>query len=136
MMARKKNLQPWLDYFGMLHTYEKNGFLEIAPEKHEAYITQPALLTLAGCDTENMKSDILRELRNVNRTVRRLRTYAAFRSTHGSEYMKRPFALNVVRDGEPHDLMYTIVITTRRRWWNLWMQRDHFDIVTYSYRKP
>lgn len=47
-MKSHPDLQPWLDYFQMLHTYEEHGFLQIEAEKHEAYITRAALLTLAN----------------------------------------------------------------------------------------
>ena len=42
-MSKRKFLQPWLDYFDMLHTYEQKGYLEVKPDKHEAFITRAAL---------------------------------------------------------------------------------------------
>ena len=46
MTKKHKNLQPWLDYFDMLHTYEQKGYLQMEPQKHETYVTRAALLTL------------------------------------------------------------------------------------------
>ena len=36
-MAKHKDLQPWLDYFDMLHTYEENGFLLMKPMSHSLH---------------------------------------------------------------------------------------------------
>ena len=47
---KKKNLQPWLDYFDMLQTYIQGGFLEMLPAANEAYITEPALYNLGYAD--------------------------------------------------------------------------------------
>lgn len=44
-MVKKKHsdLQPWLDYFYMLSLYVQRGFLQIDVDKHEVYVTQPAI---------------------------------------------------------------------------------------------
>lgn len=46
-MGKVTDIQPWLDYFELLQTYEQKGFLEVAYDKHEAFITRAALYTLA-----------------------------------------------------------------------------------------
>ena len=130
-MAKHKNLQPWLDYFEMLHTYEQKGFLQIEAEKHEAYVTHPAFLTLCGFDMEPDGMEMPRTAIAMGKTIRRLRTYAAFISQDGADYDRYAFAVHVVKDVEPHDLLHTIVLTTRRRWWKLWMRHDSFDVISY-----
>lgn len=134
-MAKHKDLQPWLDYFEMQHTYEEKGFLQMDPEKHEAYITQPALMTLAGVSfsTRELGHDISTPhvAVAVGHEVRRLRTYAGWKSQHGGDYLSHSFALHVVKPDEPHDLLYTILLTTTRKWYRLWMPHDRFEVITY-----
>jgi hypothetical protein len=135
-MRRHKDLQPWLDYFEMLRTYEEKGFLEVNTEKHEVFVTQPAMYTLAGCTwdahEQGISIDVPHFLKSVCYLVRRLRVYAAWKSQEGPSYEDRPFALNVVKPDMPHDLMHTIVLTTRRRWWKLWMKHDSYEVVNYN----
>lgn len=144
MKAKVKNLQPWLDYFGMLQAYERNGYLEIGRHdratnstvSNEAYVTRAALMTLAGIkaddgivtDSNEMEWRLLKETPKV---MRRIRTYAGWRSQEGEAFLDRPFALHVVKEDEPHDLLYTIVLTVRRRWWKLWMKTECFDVIPY-----
>lgn len=132
MKAKKKNLQPWLDYFEMLQTYETKGLLEMKPDKHEAYITEPALFALTKA--KDLMDAWQRALAACETPIvlRRIRTYAGWKSLHDDGYLSRPFALHVVRDEEPHDLLYTIVITSRRRWWKLWMWHDSIEIIEYG----
>ena len=134
MKTKHKDLQPWLDYFEMLHRYEQSGFLQMEPEKHEAYVTQTSLHTLTGeKDTPPVTtSDNIHRLRAYTAVIRRLRTYAAFLSTHGKGYPKRPFAVHVVKDDHPHDLLCTVLLERRRRWWSLWMKVDCFEVITYN----
>lgn len=113
-MSKTVNLQPWLDYFELLRTYQQKGFLEMHPDKGEAYITEAALYTL-GPDS-----------------VTRLRAYAGFLSQEGAAYLERPFAVNVVRDDEPHDMKYTFLLTVRRRWWRLWRKGDDVEVIYYG----
>lgn len=137
-MARHKDLQPWVDYFKMLRTYEEKGFLLIEQEKYEAYVTQPALYTLAGCGFSNrelgMGIDVPHVMTQVGHLVRRLRTYTQWKASfsNGSyPSAKKPFAVHVVKDTVPYDLLQTIVLTTRHPWWKLWMPHDHFEIIDY-----
>ncbi len=135
-MAKHKDLQPWLDYFKMLHTYEQKGFLQIEAEKHEAYVTQPALYTLAGCSFSNRflghDLSMVYVMRKVGHLVRRLRVYAAWKSQGGTGYDRYAFAVHVVKETEPHDLLHTIVLTSRRKWWKLWMWHDSFEVISYT----
>ena len=132
-MVKHKNLQPWLDYFEMLRTYEDKGLLEMKPEKHEAFITLPALLTLAECDrlTEQGASPA-KLVQSVGAVVRRLRAFAAFCSQQGDGYLTYSFAVNVVTDTEPHDLLHTILVSIKRRWQNMWIQTDSFEVINYD----
>jgi len=131
-MAKSKDMQPWLDYFEMLHAYENNGFLQVEEGKHEAYITQTALPSLSGFDTAD---DIFRQCMSLGKVVRHLRTYAGWKSTEGKEYLNRSFAVHVVQDNEPHDLICTVLLRRRRRWWSLWLRRDSFEVVEYEPKK-
>jgi hypothetical protein len=126
MSKKRKNLQPWLDYFKMLVTYESNGLLEMQPAKHEAYVTRPALHAMTEGD------DPWRQLTSLPKTVRRLRAYAGWKSCEGKDYLKAPFAVHVVKDEKPHDLLYTVVLTPRRAWWKLWMTADRIDVIEYD----
>lgn len=132
-MAKIKNLQPWLDYFSMLQTYEEKGFLEINPEKHEVYVTQPALYTMAGV---NEAGDVLEErfrlLRSLAQVMRRLRAYAAFKSRHGYDYIRLPFAVHIVKADAPHDLLHTVLLSVRHPWWRLWLPSDKYEIISYD----
>ena len=139
-MARAKNLQPWLDYFKMLQRYEKEGFLLMDAEKHEAYVTRAALFTVAGYDddpealADSSYPAILRRTRAIAYTVRRIRSYAAWLSREGKDYLSRPFAINVVDDdaSTEHEPLYTITVTTKRRWWKLWMLHDNYEVIAYD----
>lgn len=135
MKAKVRNLQPWLDYFGMLQEYERNGYLDVMPEKGEAYVTRAALMTLAGVSLSASENgdgiDMPYVRRAVARVVRRVRVYSGWRRQDGVAYLDRAFALHVVKEAEPHDLLYTVLLSRRRRWWKLWMKAECMDIITY-----
>lgn len=127
-MKKHKDLQPWLEYFEMLRRYKEKGLLHVQPDKHEAYVTEPALHTMTpGNDPQKQLRD-----GSIFRTVCRLRTYAAWLSTDGAAYTRQPFAVHVVRDEPPHDPIYTIVMERRRKWWRLWMLTDCIEVINYE----
>ena len=126
---KKTNLQPWLDYFDMLHTYEESGFLQMEPEKHEAYVTQPALHAMSDGDDPTLQ---MRD-GSIEKTVQRLRAYAGFRAQQGEQYLKQNFAVHVVQPDAPHDLMYTLFISRRR--WPL-HRKDRIEVIDYSEKQP
>lgn len=131
-MARKsKDLQPWLDYFQMLLIYEQKGYLEVQPEKREAYITMPALHAMSEGE------DILLQLQQgtILETVSRIYALAAWRSQEGKDYLDKNFALHIVKPEPPHDLLCTLLLTKRRRWWCPWKKFSHIEIVMYYGRK-
>ena len=108
--------------------------LEMKAEGHEAYVTQAALCALAAGGEERI-TDAARLMsvlaKSVPMILRRLRSYGAWQSREGMDYMNRPFAMNVVKDDRPHDLLYTMVVTIRRRWWKLWMEANVVDVINY-----
>ena len=154
-MSKRKSLQPWLDYFELLHTYEQNGYLEVKPEKREAYITRAALCTIAGVVPMDTEVGGLSADTRILDTARRLRTYAAYLSvvSVGAKYpaeisdegvtvppipaselkecMDRLFALHVVKEDAPHDLIYTLLLTRKRVWWRLWRKAEQVEVITY-----
>lgn len=128
-MAKKiRNLQPWLDYFEMLQTYEKSGYLEFSKDENEVFVTDAALATLADADHQ---WDVLSRTRAYKEVARRIHAYSAWRKRRGYDYMQEPFALHVVKADGPHDLKVTLLMTRVRRWWRLWRKTERFELITY-----
>lgn len=127
MANKSKDLQPWLDYFQMLQIYERKGYFEVQPEKREAYMTLPALHAMSE------GSDIFSQLKDgaIKETVNRIYVYAAWRSLEGRKYMDKNFALHIVKPESPHDLLCTLLITKRRRWWKLWKKCSCIETIMY-----
>ena len=123
----QKTFTHWLDYFELLKTYEQKGLLEIQTDYHEAYITRAALYALANAD--ECKST--RRQKVIFETARHFHTYAAWKSQQGSGYFNQPFAVNVVHEDMPHDLLYTIFISFRRRLWWPFRKTACFNIIHY-----
>lgn len=126
-MAIKKDLQPWLDYFKMLRTYERSGLLNLKPADGEAYVTQSAIHAMSEGDDPKQQL-----MKAIPETVRRIRAYAGWLQTDGADYLLRPFAVHVVKDDFPHDLLYTILLTRRRVWWRLWRKSEHIEVISYQ----
>ena len=127
MTRNHKDLLPWLDYFDMLQAYEDKGYLEILLDKHEAYVTQPAIHAMSkGDDPQEQLRD-----GSITETVRRIRDYAVFRSTKGAAYMEQPFAIHVVQPEPPHGLLYTLLVTRHKSWRTLWRWRDNIETINY-----
>lgn len=127
-MARKKNLQPFLDYFKMLQTYEQQGYLETSPEKHEAYITMPAFMTLLQITS----SDIVQLQRIPLDALYNIRAYAAWKSQTGTDYLSWNFALHIVGADAPHDIVITLLMTRKRKWYRLWRKTDCVETISYT----
>lgn len=128
MAKNHKDLQPLLDYFDLLQTYERKGYLELQLNKHEAYVTQPALHAMSeGDDSQEQLRD-----GSIIETVRRIQGYAAFRSTKGVAYMEPPFAIHVVQAEPPYDPLYTLLITHHKSWRTLWRWRDNIEVIDYK----
>ena len=153
---KHQDLQPWLDYFKMLQQYEAKGFLQMNPKEHEAYITRAALLTLNPTpalpegegDSANGKA--------LHDTVTRLRAYAAYRwaPTVGQQhpvdindpdaeipvipieeltaYFSQPFAIHIVKEDYPHDLLLTLLLQQKRSWRTAWRTVDTIEVIDYT----
>ena len=104
---KHKDLQPWLDYFEMLCVYVDSGCLQMSVAKHEAFVTQPGIHAMSeGEDPAKQIED-----GSIINTAHRIFIYAAWLSGEGNGYRNKPFAVHVVKDSEPHDMIYTILFT-------------------------
>ncbi len=104
---KRKDLQPWLDYFEMLRVNVESGFLQMNVAKHEAFVTQPGIHAMSkGDDPAKQIED-----GSIINTAHRIFVYAAWLSGEGNGYRNKPFAVHVVKDSEPHDMIYTILFT-------------------------
>lgn len=159
-MAKKKtNLQPWLDYFKMLQRYEAKGFLEVKPQEHEAYVTRAALLTLSPTPATPSPSGVAgANGEALHSTVTRLRAYAAYRSAHAvgqqypadmsdpaaplpaipeadlTAYLSQPFAIHIVKEDYPHDLLLTLLLQQKRTWYG--RRKETIEVIDYTEHKP
>ncbi len=131
-----KDLQPWLDYFKLLQKYEEKGYLEVMADKHEAYVTRAAFLLLLGLDetsiakTAEQPTPQTVQLSDIADLLQRIRVYAGFRSQQGEQYLDVNFALHVVKDDVPHDLLCTFLLTKKRNW--LGRKKEHVEIISYG----
>lgn len=152
-MEKRKSLQPWLDYFDLLHTYEQKGYLEVKPDKHEAYITRAALCTLSPAPHIPERDGIVTDTHILD-VARRIRAYTAYLSavSVGAKYpaeisdegvtappipaselkecMNHPFALHIVKEEPPHDVLCTTLLTRKRNW--LGIKRERVEVINYS----
>lgn len=104
---KRKDLQPWVDYFEMLRVNVESGFLQMSVAKHEAFVTQPGIHAMSkGDDPAKQIED-----GNIINTAHRIFVYAAWLSGEGNDYLHKPFAVHVVKPDEPHDMIYTILFT-------------------------
>lgn len=154
-MAKKKtNLQPWLDYFKMLQQYEAKGFLQMNPKEHEAYITSAALLTLIPTPTLPEGEGDAANGKALHDAVTRLRAYAAYRwapavgQQHPADmndpaaplpaipeaeltaYFSQPFAVHIVKEYYPHDLLLTLLLQQKRTWYG--RTKDVIEAIDYT----
>lgn len=130
-MKKSQDLQPLFEYFGMLRKYEEKGYLQAEPEKHEAYITRAAYLTLLGEDSEKTLCESTIPVNEVADISRRLLTYVAYQHQL-NDYIEKPFALHVLKEDAPFDPLYTVLFSRRRVWWKLWLGKaDHIEIISY-----
>jgi hypothetical protein len=156
---KHQDLQPWLDYFKMLQQYEAKGFLEVKSAEHEAYITRAALLTLSNINPEDIQSaTILSQPPTIIAdTLFRLRAYAAYRWAPAvgqqhpvdindpdaeipvipieelTAYFSQPFALHIVKEDYPHDLLLTLLLQQKRSWCG--RMKDVIEVIDYNERK-
>ena len=156
-MAKKRtNLQPWLDYFKMLQQYEAKGFLEVKPQEHEAYVTRAALLTLSPTQALPEGEGDAANGKALHDAVTRIRAYAAYRWAPAvgqqhpvdindpeaeipvipieelSAYFSQPFAVHVVKEDYPHDLLLTLLLQQKRSWRMAWRTVDTIEAIDYT----
>lgn len=153
---KHQDLQPWLDYFKMLQRYEQKGFLQMDPKEHEAYITRAALLTLNPTPALPEGEGDAANGKALQDTVTRLRAYAAYRSApavgqqHPADmndpaaplpvipeaeltaYLSQPFALHIVKEDYPHDLLLTLLLQQKRSWRTAWRTVDTIEVIDYT----
>ena len=152
-MAKYKSLQPWLEYFKLLHTYEQKGYLEVKPDKREAYITRAALCLLVPALPIQERDGVITDTHILD-VSRRIRAYTAYLSavSVGAKYpvelsnegiiappiptselkkcMDHPFALHIVKEEPPHDVLRTLLLTRKRNW--LGIRRERVEVINYS----
>lgn len=159
---KHQDLQPWLDYFKMLQQYEAKGFLEIKPQEHEAYVTRAALCSLSPDPSPVERGGTAANdlpLRGGTRgadTLFNLRAYAAYRwapavgQQHPADmnapaaplpaipeaeltaYFSQPFAVHVVKEDYPHDLLLTLLLQQKRSWRTAWRTVDTIEVIDYT----
>lgn len=125
---------------------------QVKPADHEAYITMSALFTLAGVREETIKNGTFLSggCEALTDTVTRIRAYAAFLNANAigqqhqadikgstvplpvipatelATYLEKPFALHIVVDVMPHELLHTILLTPKRN------RRENVEVISYS----
>lgn len=121
---KHSDISPFLEYFSMLSEYLDKGFLQIDVAKHEVFVTQPAIHALSP------GNDPAEQLRNgaIARTALSLRAWAAWMSGEGNDYMKRNFSVHVVKDEEPHDLIFTLLFSQPR---GIFRTKPKVEVITY-----
>lgn len=152
--SKHQDLTPWLDYFKMLQQYEQKGFLEIKPQEHEAYVTRAALLTLSPTPALPEGEGDAANGKALADTLSRLRAYAAYRSAHAvgqrhpadmndpaaplpaipeaelTVYLSQPFAVHIVKEDYPHDLLLTLLLQQKRPWYG--RQKETIKVFDYT----
>ena len=130
-----KNLQPWLDWFGLLRVYSDKGYLSVQPDKGEAYITEPAFYTLANIDLPTVSTLEPVALAKANddllTTVGRIKAYADYLAAFNQMEPPGVFALHVVKPEPPHDPRYTIVAERRKLWYCPWRKTTDYRFIYY-----
>lgn len=154
--SKYQDLTPWLDYFKMLQQYEAKGFLEIKPQEHEAYITRAALLTLSPAPVLPEGEGDAANGKALHDAVTRIRAYAAYRwapavgQQHPADmndpatplptipeaeltaYFSQPFAVHIVKEDYPHDLLLTLLLQQKRSWRTAWSTVDTIEVIDYT----
>jgi hypothetical protein len=158
-MKKHKNLQPWLDYFAMLRQYEEKGFLEVRPEHREAYITRAALLTLTepgdpkmvilalvryvmarAAVTEGLKDREATMLLAPEESESKADVWQTDAMQQRAEaivekLLAGSYAIHVVMEDMPHDLLITVVVTHPSVWWKRSPGKERIEIVDYRERQ-
>lgn len=155
--SKHQDLQPWLNYFKMLQRYEQKGFLQMDPKEHEAYVTRAALLTLSPTQALPEGEGDAAKGKALADTLHNIRAYAAFRWAHAvglqhpipkndfavpwpdipsdelKAYPSEPFAVHVVKENYPHDLLLTLLIQQKRTWYG--RRKETIEVIDYTDKK-
>lgn len=136
----KNNLQPWIDYIDGLQRLTRKGYLEMFPKENEAYITRAAFCVITNgydvfLERAYDEKDMLKNIVAVKATARNINIYAAYLSQEGIDYLVEPFALHIVEERSPHNLLLTILISRFRLWWKPWVKRDKFKVICYTTKR-
>ena len=121
---KRSDISPFLDYFSMLSEYVEKGYMQLDVKEHAVYITQPAIHAMTPGNDPAMQ---LRD-GSIENTAFRIRAYVAWLSGEGNDYLDRNFSVHVVKDEEPHDLMYTILLSKGGR---LFGAKTKVQLITY-----
>lgn len=124
MSKKYKDLQPWLDYFEMLKAYVNDEYLQMDVERHECFVIQSAIHAMSDGDNPMIQ---MRD-GSIEKTARRLRAFAGWKSCEGASYLHQQFAVHVVADEGKHDPLYTILLTMKHHLWK-WVEKT--DVVIY-----
>ena len=108
----------------MLREYVEKGYMQLDVKEHAVYITQPAIHALSP------GNDPAEQLRNgaIARTALCLRAWAAWMSGEGNDYLDRNFSVHVVKDEEPHDLIFTLLFSQPR---GIFRTKPKVEVITY-----
>jgi len=72
--------------------------------------------------------------------LNRLRAYAALRAaaadpsaiSHQPSYISAPFAVHIVKEDYPHDLLLTLLLQQKRSWRTAWRTVDTIEVIDYT----
>lgn len=99
-MGKQTDIGPWLSYFEMLDIYVQDGYLELLPVSHEAFITKAALWALT--DGYRLTRPNSYPLIQMDRIVRNIRTYTEYLDVN-AEAFKAYSELAEKADHQPSD---------------------------------
>lgn len=121
---KHSDLQPFLDYFSMLREYVEKDYMQLDVKEHAVYITQPAIHAMTPGNDPAMQ---LRD-GSIENTAFRIRAYVAWLSGEGNDYLDRNFSVHVVKDEEPHDLIFTLLFSQPR---GIFRTKPKVEVITY-----
>jgi len=121
---KHSDISPFLEYFSMLREYVEKGYMQLDVKEHAVYITQPAIHAMSPGNDPAMQ---LRD-GSIENTAFRIRAYVAWMSGEGNDYMKSNFSVHVVKDEEPHDLIFTLLFSQPR---GIFRTKPKVEVITY-----
>lgn len=148
----------WYEQEGFLQTNPKEheAYITRAALLTLAGIDAEDVQSAAISSQPEALSDATRKLRACTDVARRLRTYAAYRwaPTVGQQhpvdindpdaeipvisteeltaYFSQPFAVHIVKEDYPHDLLLTLLLQQKRSWRTAWRTVDTIETIDYT----